>query len=111
MEKSNGKKSAKNRDKSAKNRRKIGKERFCQLLSGRAVHARSWRVGPIISPIYRRKSQKIAFYRLIFGVFSANILAPGFLAVSDLTVQISSAFFEKSNGYIFDPTVDFKSEA
>ena len=45
VEKSNGKKSAKNRDKSAKNRRKIGKERFCQLLSGRAVHARSWRVG------------------------------------------------------------------
>ena len=39
------------------------------------------------------------------------LLALGYFSVFDLTVQISSAFFEKSNGYIFDPTVDFKSEA
>ena len=105
-----------------KNRRKIGiNRRKIAEKSGRSDFASCCRAvlctrgagasGLIISPIYRRKSQKIAFYRLIFGVFSANILALGFLAVSDLTVQISSALFEKSNGYIFDQTVDFKSEA
>ena len=63
------------------------------------------------SSIYRREIQKIAdfsaFYRRFFGI----IMALRFFSVFDLTVQILSAFFEKSNGYIFYPMVDFKSEA
>ena len=73
MEKSNGKKSAKNRDKSAKNRQKIGKERFCQLLSGRAVHARSWRVGTDniadLSAIKSKNRVLSANFRRFFGEY------------------------------------------
>ena len=42
--------------------------------------------------------------------FSGMILALRYFPAFDLTVQISSAFLEKSNGYIFYQTVDFKSE-
>ena len=44
MEKSNGRKSEKNRDKSAKNRRFFGNGPIFAALSGRAVHARRRRV-------------------------------------------------------------------
>ena len=57
----------KNRRKIGINRRKIGKERFCQLLSGRAVHARSWRVGTDnIADLSAKKSKN--------RVLSANFL-------------------------------------
>ena len=39
------------------------------------------------------------------------ILTLRLFLVFDLTVQILSVFLEESNDYIFDQTVDFKSEA
>ena len=73
VEKSNGKKSVKNRDKSAKNRRFFGKERFFQLLLGRAVHARSRRVGTDniadLSAIKSKYRVFSAYFRRFFGDF------------------------------------------
>ena len=45
------------------------------------------------------------------GDFSGIILTLRYFSVFDLTVQNSFAFLEKFNTYIFDLTVDFKSEA
>ena len=99
---------AKNRTKIGINRRKIAdlseKGRFFQTCRDVLYTRGGGTSGPILSAI---KSK----YRRFFGVFSGILLALGYFSVFDLTVQISSAFFEKSNGYIFYPTVDFKSEA
>ena len=104
VEKSIGKKSDKNRDISAIFRKRNDFSSFVGPCCARAEEAR-------LDRYYRRFiGDKVKISRF-FGVFSGIFLALGFLSVFDLTVQISSAFFEKSNGYIFDPTVDFKSEA
>ena len=73
MEKSNGKKSVKNREKSAKNRRFFGKRRFFQQLSVHAVHARSRRVvTDNIADLSTIKSKYCDFsadFRRFFGEF------------------------------------------
>ena len=51
------------------------------------------------------------FFGLFFEKKKVMILTLKLFPVFDLTVQISSAFLEESNNYIFYPTVDFKSEA
>ena len=72
------------------------------------MHAPGRRIGADffvdLSAINSKNRRKI-------GDFSGIILALGYFSIFDLTVQISSIFLEKSNGYIFYPTVDFKSEA
>ena len=55
----------------------------------------------VLSPIYRQ----------FIGRFFGKSWPLRLLVTFDPTVQICSAFFLKSNGYIFDPTVDFKSKA
>ena len=65
------------------------------------------RSGRLFRRFIGEKLKKAPIFRRFFGI----ILALRFFSVFDLTVQISSTFSEKSNGYIFDPTVDFKSEA
>ena len=103
---------AKNRTKLGINRRFFGKGPIFSDFSGRAVHARRRRVWTdIIADLSAINSKYRRFLGAFCGVFSGILLALGYFSVFDLTVQISSVFFEKSNGYIFDPTVDFKSEA
>ena len=99
---------AKNRTKIGINRRFFGKGPIFSDLSGRAVHGRRRRVWTYIIADLSAINSK---YQRFFGFFSRILLALGYFSVFDLTVQISSAFFEKSNGYIFYPTVDFKSES
>ena len=115
VEKSDGKKSRKNWDKSVIFRRFFGKGPIFVDFSGRAVHARRRRVRADIifdkSAINSKYQRFFGVFRHFFGDFSLILLALGYFSVFDLTVQISSAFFEKSKGYIFDQTVDFKSEA
>ena len=104
MEKSNDRKSEKNRDKSA-----IFRERddFSNFVGPCCAHAEEARLDRFYRRFIGDKFKISTFFRGFFGDFSG----PWIFSAFDLTVQISSAFFEKSNGYIFDPTVDFKSEA
>ena len=69
------------------------------------------RSGRLFRRFIGEKFKKAPIFRRFFDFFSKLSWPLDFFSVFDLTVQISFAFFEKSNGYIFDPTVDFKSEA
>ena len=111
MEKLDGKKSNKNRDKSTIFRRFFGKGPIFSDFSGRAVHARRRRVWTDIIADLSAINSKYWLFSVFFRRFFGDFAALGYFSVFDMTVQISFAFFEKSNGYIFDPTVDFKSEA
>ena len=108
MEKSNCRKSTKNRDKSAIFRERVD---FCSFVGPCCARAEEVRLGRFYRRFIGDKFKISTFSRRFFGDLSGIFLALGFFSAFDLTVQISSAFFEKSNGYIFDPTVDFKSEA
>ena len=61
-----------------------------------------------LSAINLKNRQKIGD---LLAIFLDNFWPSDFFPGFDPTVQISSAFFEESNGYFCDPTVDFKSEA
>ena len=68
-----------------------------------------------IAAIFRREIDFIAdisaIYRPLFRKIPGKSWPLRLLVSFHPTVQICSAFFLKSNGYIFDPTVDFKSKA
>ena len=68
-----------------------------------------------IAAIFRREIDFIAdisaIYRLIYRKIAEKSWPLRLLVTFDPTVQICAAFFLKSNGYIFDPTADFKSKA
>ena len=90
-------KSLKNRE----NRRFFGGKNRCALHAHvRRISSR--KIGDL-SPINRR------FFVDFFGKKSIN-LSPQIVLCFLSNVQISSAFLKESNGYIFYPTVDFKSK-
>ena len=83
----------------------LWKNRTSAARAGRRVDGANFRriFGEklVLSPIYRR----------FIGRFFGKSWLLRLLVTFDPTVQICSAFFLKSNGYIFYPTVDFKSKA
>ena len=115
MENSSARKIGKKSGLSAIFRRKIGNFRFFGGKIGCVQHALEGGLTEGKIAFFRREVEFIADKSSIYQPFFRK--NPGkswpirFLIPFDPTVQICSACFLKSNGYIFYPKVDFKSKA